>query len=322
MSSTKSNGTHRDDEESYWRAVNYIADKVRDRQCILFLGSAIHAPAPDFSKYKYPDEKCPLIGARLSKLLAERGGYPYSDSNNLQRVALHYESERIFRHHLIQEVRQAVHKGREPSPVLRGLARLGFPLVITTNYDQLYEQALHQVAKERAREDGKSDAEIARAQAEFDKCVYSKHLGKAPTKDCAKKPSSERPYLLKIHGDIFQDESIVITDEDYIQFVLRMTDPPSHRPVGETMLTHLARWPTLFIGYSLKDYNLRLLFQSLRWNLDDAKVPPTYSVDFEPDVLIRDVWQQRRRYIGFIEKNLWEFVPDLYKAVTDQDMPQ
>lgn len=206
--------------------------------------------------------------------------------------------------------------------MLRGLARLGFPLVITTNYDQLYEQALHQVAQERARAEGKSEAVVAQIQAEFDKCVYAKNLGKAPTRDCSRKPSSTRPYLLKLHGDIFQDESIVITDEDYIQFVLRMTDPPSHRPIGETMLTHLKRWPTLFIGYSLRDYNLRLLFKSLRWRLDEANIVPTYSVDFEPDVLIRDVWQHRRGYIRFIEKNLWDFVPDLYKAVTNQEMPQ
>ena len=135
-------------------------------------------------------------------------------------------------------------------------------------------------------------------------------------------PSSTRPYLLKIHGDIIDEKSLVITDEDYIQFVLRMTDKPKYKPIGERMLTHLAKRTTLFIGYSLRDYNLRLLFKSLRWGLDDAQVPPTYSVDFEPDVLIRDVWQERRRHVQFIEKNLWEFVPHLYKAVTNEDMPQ
>lgn len=323
MPSTEHNtGAQEVDEQNYWSDVSYIAEKVAEKRCILFLGSAIHAAAPATSHYQYPPNKCPLIGTQLSELLADKSGYPDDDLHNLQRVAWHYESKRVFRHRLINEVRDAVHTGREPSPVLRGLVRLGFPLVITTNYDQLYEQALHQVARERARAAGMPEDQVAQVLAEFDKCVYSKNRGKELTKDCAKDPSSERPYLLKIHGDIFQDESIVITDEDYIQFVLRMTDKPKQRPIGEIMLTHLKRWPTLFIGYSLRDYNLRLLFKSLRWGLDDADIIPSYSVDFEPDVLIRDVWQGRRRYIKFIEKNLWEFVPDLYQAVTNQEMPQ
>jgi len=205
--------------------------------------------------------------------------------------------------------------------VLRGLARLGFPLVITTNYDQLYETALDQVAREEARALGKSEQDVAKVRASFDKCIYSANSTDS-TPDCEINPSSARPYLLKIHGDIDQSKSIVITDEDYIQFVLRMGDKARYRPVGTKMLTHLAKWPTLFIGYRLQDYNLRLLFKSLRWKLDEADIPSTYSVDPQPDVLIRDVWENRRRYIRFIEKNLWDFVPDLYRAATSQEMPQ
>ncbi|HEY2964394.1 MAG TPA: SIR2 family protein, partial [Pyrinomonadaceae bacterium] len=292
-----------------------------EKKCILFLGSAIHVAPPSPSVYQYPANKCPLIGAKLSQLLAAKSGYPEADRYNLQRVSWYYEWRFQFRNLLVDEVKDAVYTDCEPSPVLRGLARLGFPLVITTNYDLLYEEALHQVAQERARAEGKSEAEVAKIRAQFDKCVYSSDSN-VPTKDCEKEPSSARPYLLKIHGDIIDEKSIVITDEDYIQFVLRMTDKRKHRPIGEIMLTHLRRWPTLFIGYRLKDYNLRLLFKSLRWKLDDAIVPPTYSVDSQPDVLIRDLWQERRRHIRFIEKNLWEFVPDLYRAVTGQDMPQ
>ena len=318
MSSTKRNGAEQSTQDDYWHDVNLIAEQIRQKRCILFLGSAIHSKPP--SGDKDADNKYPLIGAKLSRLLANKSGYPENDHDNLQRVSWYYEWRFQFRHLLVNEVKNAVHTGREPSAVLRALARLDFPLVITTNYDQLYEQALDQIAQERARAEGRSDAEVAKVRAQFDKCVYSSD--RVPTKDCEKEPSSTRPYLLKIHGDIIDEKSLVITDEDYIQFVLRMTDKPKYKPIGEKMLTHLTKWTTLFIGYSLRDYNLRLLFKSLRWGLDDAKVPPTYSVDAQPDVLIRDVWQGRRRHIRFIEKNLWEFVPDLYKAVTNEDMPQ
>ncbi|MDX6529844.1 MAG: hypothetical protein QOH41_2134 [Blastocatellia bacterium] len=309
------------EEQTYRDDVEYIAKFVKESRCILFLGSAIHATPPPESRYHYPPEKCPLIGSKLSELLATKCRYPGEDRDNLQRVSWYYEWKNQFRNQLVDEVKNAVHTGREPSPVLRGLARLRFPLVITTNYDQLYEQALTQVAQELARSQGRSEPEVASLEAAFDRCVYSSK-STVSTKDCDQEPSGLRPYLLKIHGDVIEDESIVITDEDYIQFILRMADKARYKPVGTRMLTHLAKWPTLFIGYRLKDYNLRLLFKSLRWKLDDAQIPSTYAVDPQPDVLIRDVWQDRRRYIRFIERNLWDFVPDLYRAVTGEEMPQ
>lgn len=306
--------------EEYESDVSYIAQCIKEGKCILFLGSAIHAPAPAGSKYDYPIEACPPIGAQLSERLAAACQYPEKDRWNLQRVAWYYEHAMQFRYRLVNEVKAAVYTGRKPSPVLRGLSRLGFPIVITTNYDQLYEDSLNLVAQESALAAGVPEAEAKKAKAAFDKSIYSPR-STVKTKDCGEEPSSSRPYLLKIHGDVEDRDSLVITDEDYIQFVLRMGDEHSFRPIGRNLLTHLMTWPTLFIGYRLSDYNLRLLFKTLRWKLDPADIPPTFSVDLQPDVLIRDVWQLQRRYIRFIKKNLWNFVPELYKEVTGEEMP-
>ena len=307
-------------QQQYDMRVRNIAEMVTRRECILFLGSAIHAPSPDGSKYDYPASKCPPIGGQLSDLLASECSYPADqDRWNLQRVSWYYEWQSGFRSELVREVKEAVHKDREPSPILRGLARLGFPIVITTNYDQLYERALTQVTQDQARENQKSAAEVAATKADFDKCIYSPK-STVRTKDCAPEPSNARPYLLKIHGDLDQAESIVITDEDYIQFVLRMGDKHPYHPVGKNVLTHLIKWPTLFIGYRLSDYNLRLLFKTLRWKMDRANIPASYAVDLKPDVLIR-ASMENQQIVSFIEKNLWDFVPDLYKGVMGQEMP-
>ncbi len=40
-----------------------------------------------------------------------------------------------------------------------------------------------------------------------------------------------------------------------------------------------------------------------------------YSVDVHPDALIVDVWQDQRRYVKFIARDVWSFVPQLYEAV-------
>ena len=115
----------------------------------------------------------------------------------------------------------------------------------------------------------------------------------------------------------------MITDEDYIQFVLRMSDrDPTMGAIPTTLSYHFKVWPTLFVGYSLMDYNLRLLFKTLRWRIDQARTPATYAVDYAPDPLVVRVWQDHRRLVTFIVENVWSFVPKLYHRVTGSEMPE
>jgi hypothetical protein len=203
-----------------------------------------------------------------------------------------------------------VQEGKEPSAAVRALARLDFPLVITTNYDRLYEKAL-ECANKR----------------EFTRSIYHKERTKID--DC--KPQLQngewrldpkKPFILKLHGDIESPSSIVVTDEDYVHFVARMSDKDPNNPVPKNVRTLLIKWSTLFIGYSLRDYNLRLLFNTLRWKLDAADIPPCYSIDLQPDPLIFQVYHDQRRYVLFIKQDLWSIVPRLYKKVTSEDMPE
>ena len=127
------------------------------------------------------------------------------------------------------------------------------------------------------------------------------------------------PFLYKIHGDILQPASIVITDEDYIDFVLRMTNRASD-PVPFDVYYYLRKYTTLFVGYSLLDYNLRLLFKMLRWNVEEAVRKPFYSVDPFPDPLIFDVWFSRTRHVLFVAQDGWKFIPELYQTVLGRPM--
>lgn len=278
-------------------SLEQIAGAIKEQHCILFLGAGVHAPPPEGSPFEYAAEQRPPIGSALSRELAESCGLsdrsPDEDPSNLQRVALFYEIARS-RRQLVEAVATAVNTGKQPSPMLRALAELDFPLVITTNYDQLFERALYTVGKQ------------PRA------AVYTPNL-EATTDH--RDPSAASPVVFKIHGDIMQPETIVITDEDYIQFVLRMSNKDPYDPVPLTLKYHLTGWPTLFVGYSLLDYNLRVLFKTLRWKIDSASVPEMYSVDYRPDPLIFDVWHNQRRYVNFIAQDVWTFVPALYERV-------
>jgi hypothetical protein len=284
------------------QALEFVADTVRAQECILFLGAGVHAPPPAGSTFAYPAERRPPIGPALSRKLAEDCGLtkrlPREEPGNLQRVALAYEIA-FSRARLVDAISDAVHVSKEPSPMLRALAQLDFPVVITTNYDQLFEKALREAGKE---------PRVA---------IYTPKL--VETTDY-RKPTAQSPIVFKIHGDISRPETIVVTDEDYIDFVLRMSNKEPYDPLPRRLKVYLTDWTTLFVGYSLLDYNLRLLFKTLRWKIDNANLPDMYSVDFAPDPLIMDVWQSQRRYVKFIAQDVWAFAPRLYELVTGKEL--
>ena len=282
-----------------------LVRRIAAGQCNLFLGAGVHAPHPA-GPWQYGEEAAPPRGRALSLALAAECGYearyPSWDAGDLRRVAAHYAST-MGAANLFDAIRDRVTAGRAPSPALRALAGLGFPLVITTNYDDLYEQAL--------------------GGRPHDKCVYSPD-DDVPTRDIETgMPSSARPFILKIHGDVGSRNSFVVTEDDYIRFVLRMSDKEAVNPVPLGVRLCLKVWPTLFIGYSLQDYNLRLLFQTLRWKKRAEEFPTSYAVDPMPDPIVQEqlMGDRARPQLLYIVQDLWTFVPALYRAVKGEDMP-
>ena len=323
--------------------IDQIGASVREGRVVLFLGAGVHASKPLSSTEPppSPDPRRPLFAGALAEELARETRWAErfsgrSPKQHFQRVALDYELNVIFdeqwkdweqkgknegsppppgrpasaneaidlrrrgRARLANAVQRAVTVGKTPSPALRALAELNFPLIITTNYDRLFEDALLMVGKSPTT------------------AVYQPRATARPD-DPLQDPSAQNPFIFKIHGDINTPESLVITDEDYIDFVLRMTAPGEFNPVPETFQFRLSRWPTLFIGYSMLDYNLRLLLKTLRHKKD--RFPRSYSIDPWPDPLVARVWDSELGYVGFLASNLWEFVPELYRRIKGCEMP-
>jgi len=286
------------------RVIDNLVNSVKVGDCILFLGSAVHAPPPADSPYVYPEEARPPLGRELTMRLAEEcdfAGQMHEENLDLQRVSLCYEMKGLGRKALVDSLVDHLGKGKRPSPALHMLAALPFKIIVTTNYDQLLEQALHDCGKREVL------------------FVYDP-TQEAHSQDMFDEPTPERPLLFKIHGDLDRRESIVITDEDYIGFVQRMSEKDQCHPVPGMVRHMMKRWPTLFVGYGLHDYNLRLLFRSLRWGIDISKIPMSFSVDVRPDPLIVEVWEKQRRFITFVTRNLWEFVPWLHEKVLNREL--
>jgi hypothetical protein len=287
------------------QVVENLVNSIERGDCILFLGAGVHAPPPVDSPYVYLEEKRPPLGCDLAEKLAAECGFiqrlPHDSVGDLQRVSLCYQTTQgLGRKALVDSLIKHLGEEKEPSPALRMLAGLPFKVIVTTNYDHLFERALAEVGKEPVR------------------LIYDP-IHDTPSPDVVEDPTRERPLLFKIHGDLEHRESIVITDEDYIGFVQRMSEEESSHPVPLTVRYRMKRWPMLFVGFSLRDYNLRLLFRTLRWKVDPANVPPCFSVDLNPDPLILQIWQNERRFVTFLTQNLWSFVPWLYREVHGRD---
>lgn len=318
-----------------------ITASVSAGQVVLFLGAGVHASPPLGLPWSYPEARRPLFAGELAENLAaeSRWSARFPDKaprQHFQRVALDYELNIVLdeqrkkwlqegkdkgqsppveysvfpaqaidlrrrgRERLANAIQRAVSVGKTPSPALRALGEMNFPLIITTNYDRLFEEALLMAQKNPTR------------------AIYVSKDNVRP-EEPLQDPSPQEPFIFKIHGDINVPDSLVITDEDYIDFVLRMTGSEDFNPVPQTFYYRLAKWPIFFLGYSLLDYDLRLLLKTLRHHKD--RFPRSYSIDPSPDPLVSRVWDSELGYVGFLARDLWEVVPEIYRRVMGKQMP-
>jgi hypothetical protein len=290
-----------------------VVARIKKGECVLFLGAGIHAPPPQNSPFVYPQDKRPLLAEELTDRLAEDSGfcnefpadqYRWDYPLNLQRVALWGDMpDGGGRAHLVDMLVELLERGKEPSPALMALAHLPFRVIVTTNYDSLIEQALRAAS---------TQAGTARKQPRV--LVYEPK-GESKAHVILDEPSEEHPVLFYIHGNLQRRDNIVITAEDYIKFIGRMTQKDQYHPIPQWIRTKIQQWPTLFVGYSLRDYNLRLLFQTLRWGLDESCVPMSVSVDLRPDRLVRHYLEHEEQTVFFVAEDIWSFVPDLYQRI-------
>jgi hypothetical protein len=313
------------DEEKF--GLDVLAEKIENGKVILFLGAAVHSPPPKGFEAMYAPGDRPPLGKELAIELTKY--LPRNDivkDKNLSWIAQYYEGFRD-RRDLIKKISDVLSQ-KKPSPIVRALARMNFNLILTTNYDNLYEDALEGLAAPKSIKN---------------KGVYKpnkSNLIPQPTVDfSANEVSGDAPFIYKIHGDIkdvyspdgryhSEKDSIVITDEDYIHFILKMGEKDTlgkknYNPIPSSFTTALADpddITILFIGYSLMDYNLRLLFKSTMWKKDVQSQLRKWSVDLYPDVSIKNLYEGLYT-ITFIEKDAWTAIPYLYNRLFGEDMP-
>jgi hypothetical protein len=211
---------------------------------------------------------------------------------------------------LYQELHDVFDAEYEPTAVHRLLAQLPtmirarasntpriFPLIITPNYDR---------ACERAFMDAGEPYDLLIYLAEDPDRGRFLHISPDGQSRVITMPNTytelrfdQRPVIAKIHGavgsGVEEPDSFVITENDYIDY-LRYTD-----------LSQL-----IFLGYSLKDWNLRVILNRLR----DAGVSwNSWAVQPQPDGMEERFWV--RRNVELVDARLEAYIGGLTTALLD-----
>lgn len=260
----------------------------------------------------------PVLGAEsldLADRLALRFDYP-EDGRELTRVA-QYVSLTKGAGPLYDELRTLLEAHVEPSAVHRFFASLppllrerGLPyqLLVTTSYDLALEQAFLAAGEQF---DVVAYVASGRHRGRF---CHVDPTGAARIVDLPNTYASElslerRTVILKLHGGVDPTgsgawDSFVVTEDDYIGY-----DVASAIPVG--VAAKLRRSHLLFLGYGMREWNLRLVLARL--GDGDAHPYRSWAVVPEARPLERQLW--RMRDVDLLEQPLDEYAAALARYV-------
>jgi len=205
---------------------------------VLFVGAGLSKGAG------LPDWK-----ALMRPLAQELGCSPDLDPT---KIAQYYQNKHggSGRNLLVQHVKRALTQpGIRPSHNHQLLAQLPAPIIFTTNYDDLLERAL--------------------SQRGVNRIVRDKNIGYW---------DDEALTLVKMHGSLDDEETLVITSDDYAAYF--RVHPNITRQLSALLMTRTF----LFLGYSLSDPDFWLVYHQIRFDLAEHK-RPAYAVLLNGDPL-------------------------------------
>jgi hypothetical protein len=303
-----------------------IADLLTKGEVVPFLGAGVNfGGRPPNAQWSRDTEFLPT-GAELTRFLARRSNFPSSserDLSDLAKVASYYV-ETIARKRLRETLRDIFDHDFEPTDMHLYLAEVDAPqLIITTNYDDLVEQAFRRIDRPYDLVIHPIDRKDVAASV-----LWWRH-GK--TEPEIVKPNnlyidlSQTTVIYKLHGTIDRGsgswDNFVITEEDYVEFLWRMTGRSGGVP--KLFLDHLRRVHFLFLGYSLNDWNFRLLLRYLRGALpkgrpgraqysEDDDELRSWAIQFQPSELERELWSARG--VKIFSVDIGEFSAELRRV--------
>ncbi|HKD32013.1 MAG TPA: BTAD domain-containing putative transcriptional regulator [Gaiellaceae bacterium] len=266
----------------------------------------------------------PVLGtdvAELAMQLARRFGYPAGNGQATLPMIAQYVAVMKGSGPLYDELHELLDADLPPTPIHRFFASLppllrerGLPhqLLVTTSYDTSLERAF-----EEAGETFEIVSYLAAGRHRGRFCHIAAdgagRLIEEPNTYATELSLDRSTVILKLHGQVERTaarewESFVVTEDDYIDY-LANTDVAGAVPVA--LAATLRRSHFLFLGYTMADWNLRVILHRL-WG-DQPLSYHSWAVQPEPKPLEREFW--RRRDVDVVELGFEPYAEALARFV-------
>lgn len=297
-----------------------IATALRRGRVVPFLGagaSVFHRPRGVAIDPLF----CPPSGLALAERLAALAGFPdgadTSHRQNLPLVASYFGLVALGDGFLREELREVFSPEFEPNGLHRLLASIAKEkpqLVVTTNYDDMVERAF-----DRA---GVPYHLVVTNMGDIEKAGSLRHKPPGANAYDLVQPKKldvsleEASVIYKMHGSINrivrEDDSYVITEEDYVRFLGGFSSKQSVL-VPPLLAAMMKTRHFLFLGYRLRDWNLRVLLDMLSQFENNASRLQSWAIQYDPDIVEERIWE--RKSVNVFGLDLQRFVGDLAKVL-------
>lgn len=286
-----------------------IANQLKQGNVIPFLGAgASLSGRPPDAKWDGRTATFLPSGKELANQLAEDCSLPSSDPydcDDLSKVSSYYAEVSADRAALRGTLHQTLDRDYQIGAVHRWLADVDVPLlIVTTNYDDLIERAFLEKGKLYHLVAYPTDREELKAAVLWWKPGATEPEAHAPKS----LPLSlgDTTIIYKMHGTVDRQtkkwDSYVITEEDYVDFLARMTGQTA---IPARLMVEFRKRRFLFLGYGLRDWNLRVMLRHLKSALAAAATtaPPSaderedlrsWAIQRNPSELERALWLARK----------------------------
>jgi hypothetical protein len=294
-----------------------------------FLGAGANACGrPEGHKWDPQRRTFLPTGTELARYLASSFTYPKKDAFDLARVA-QYVSVTSGDGPLFEELRTLFDADYPFTPLhelLRAMPALlrqkGYPkcyqLIITTNYDDMLERAFKDQPFDLVSyvSEGSGQGMFMHRPPDGEPRIIEKANEYAGIPLDEADRSLKRTVILKLHGAVdrksTERDSFVITEDHYIDY-LALRDISNLLP--QALHEKLKRSHFLFLGYGLKDWNLRVILQRI-WGEQKLKYN-SWAIQLDSDELDQKFWSKRD--VEILKTGLDAYVAGLAKGLEALD---
>lgn len=247
--------------------------RIRDGKCTPFLGAGACCPSLP-------------TGSQIAQKWSQENEYPLPDKKDLTRVAQFLAVDRddpMFpKDKIVRMLRHADTPDFEDPNEPHGLmAQLPLPIYLTTNYDDFMMKALTYYDK----------------NPQLELCKWNKYIKGLPSifeSTPGVTPTAENPIVFHLHGYWDMAESLVLSEDDYLDFLVNISrDQSVIPPLIQKALTGAS---LLFIGYRLADWNFRVLLRGLVGSLEASLRRINVAVQL-PDTSADTERQKAKHYL-------------------------